>query len=1052
MERLTVRTGSRCEQSSEPLVKLPTAQPSRRRRATAGAMTQIAVAAAATLHASSSYADCSYTSGGAGTVSTTVASNSTVVCSGTIATRLGQGPGGGTVTNPTNPANNVTVTVNSPTSWSLGNNAAISLFNNANIQIGSGTTLSATPTVTLQNNATLGGGLFGTGFNTVEVNANSTIDIYGNAEVVAVGTNTSSETINVHGAGTRITNYGYIIGGPSSAIFFENVGATAASPRNVVDNFGVIELRPGGSANPVTGGQAVGSNGAVGIDFINEPGATVIGNVDLQAGNDNVTLNPTSKIIGNLDGGGGSNTLTLNASPSSSDTLDGQVKNFQVMNKTGDGTWAVTGSVGNNTAAGAAPLSVYVRQGTLFLEGDNTNFNGIVIVNPANVATPDPSVVGPDTSATLEARAQSLPPSVINHGQVLFNQIAAPGGGPLDGVYAGVIGGEGAVTKEGPGTTVLSADNTYTGATRVLAGTLAVGGASSTSARLSGGGDITVASGATLGGYGTVAGNVTNAGTIAVANALPAFQSEPNGTFTLLGNLNNTGNLNLAGAAPGNVLLVDGNYTAGAGASLTLNTLVNPGGPLSEQTTDRLLIKGDPPGTTLVHVQPTMDSPGGFTSEGFIRPSDGISLVQVAGASTHTAFELPDGYVVSPNSPHTYRLYAYGPGSIHGTADPSQSLVGNAGSHWDYRLQSAYVTPEGPVDPDEPDGPVPGPGPEPGEEPVPGPGGEEAFPIPPDARPEVAPQVAAWLSAAAAYLYAGQLDIDMLHRRLGEIRDGQEEGGNGGSAEMFFRTYGGDFHYSANQNFQNYGYDTTGSYAAIQFGANVFRFPNASGVWRFGLAGTVGWLTFEPEAVDGSSRSQSNIYRLSGYATYQSKQGWYVDNILSLGWFNGTVDTAARGQAMRLQGSDYAASVEAGYPFALPYRFNLEPQLQLIGQHIGFHNATDVDGLAVNIGSQNQLTGRIGARITRPFDTSSGRITPYAGIDYLHAFVEGANVQVGDVNFAAGKLGDALQYGLGINGTVNPKLSLYGRVSYQQKIGNGGFSGWLLNGGARYVF
>lgn len=273
-----------------------------------------------------------------------------------------------------------------------------------------------------------------------------------------------------------------------------------------------------------------------------------------------------------------------------------------------------------------------------------------------------------------------------------------------------------------------------------------------------------------------MSGNVTNFGTIAVGNAVSAFQSESNGTFTLLGNLNNAGNLNLVGTAPGNVLLVNGNYTGGPGASLTLSTRLNPGGPLSNQSTDRLLIKGNSPGTTLVHVEPTADSPGGFTSQDFIRPSDGISIIQVAAASTPTAFELPGGYVVRPDSPYAYRLYAYGPGSVHGAADPSQSLVGNAGSHWDYRLQSAYVTPEGPVDPDEPGGAIPGPPPESGEEPVPGPGGEEEFPIPPDARPQGPPQVAAYLSAPAAYLYAGLVDLDTLHRRLGEIRDGQDEG------------------------------------------------------------------------------------------------------------------------------------------------------------------------------------------------------------------------------------------------------------------------------------
>ena len=1219
-------------------------------------LTHIAFAAALLAGAEAAHAACSPV-GSDGSVNPGTASSPTsVTCSGTIATDTGQGfahipP----VTNPLLPANNVNLTVLSGTQWQTNGVSAISLNDSANITVGSGMT-PTTQTTLVQTTATgttapgshFTNGASQGGYNTIEVNSGSMITIGADATVRASGNSGKNEAINVFGDGNHILNYGRIISDPGagSAIFFQNWFADVAGhASNSVDNYGTIQAP-----------EAIGSIGNIDVNFINRTGATVNGNLNFQGGDDTVTLESNSTITGNLNGGAGTNRLFLDAAASTQDTMSGLVQNFGLLEKTGPGTWTLTGTIGNNTASGSSPLEVDVFDGTLALEGDNTNFNGSVVVNPLFEGSTDP---GPNPDATLSARAQSLPPLVIDHGRVVFNQIAAPGGGTLDGVYAGVIDGEGTITKGGPGTTVLtgnntytgtttitngtlqlgnggasgaigpgavinngtlafdrsdartfgneisgtgslaqrgagttvltgdntysggtsisagstlqagdggasgsigsgdvadegtlvfdrantlsvggtisgsgtvvqqgtgttiltadntwtggtaiangtlqlgnggttgslvgdvanhgtlafdrsdtyafdgvvsgtggltqlgsgttvlSADNTYTGVTAVSAGTLAIGDASSASARLSGGGEITVASGATLGGYGTVAGNVTNSGTIAVANALAAFRSEANGTFTLLGNLNNAGNLNLAGSTPGNVLLVEGNYTAGPDASLTLNTRLSPGGPLSEQTTDRLLIKGDPPGTTLVHVQPTADSPGGFTSVDFIQPSDGISIVQVAGASTTTAFELPGGYVINPNSPHEYRLYGYGPGSIHGTADPSQSLVGNAGGHWDYRLQSAYVTPEGPVDPDEPDGAVPGPEPGPGEEPIPGPNGEKAFPIPPDARPQIAPQVAAYLSAPAAYLYAGQLDLDMLHRRLGEIRDGQEQGGNGGSGEMFFRAYGGDFHYTTNHDFQHYGYDTTGSYAAIQFGANVFRFPSASGMWRFGLAGTVGWLNFEPEAIDGPSRSQSNIYRLSGYATYQSRQGWYVDNILSVGWFNGTIDTAARGQAMRLQGSDYAASVEAGYPFALPYHFNIEPQLQLIGQHIGFHNATDVDGLAVNIGSQNQLTGRIGARVTRPFDTSSGRITPYAGIDYLHAFVQGGNVQVSDVNFAAGKLGDALQYALGINGTVNPKLSLYGRVSYQQKIGNGGFSGWLINGGARYVF
>ncbi len=147
-----------------------------------------------------------------------------------------------------------------------------------------------------------------------------------------------------------------------------------------MDNFGTIQLIPDGSVNPVTGGQAVGSNGAVGIDFINETGAHVIGNLDFQGGNDHVTLNPGSSITGDFDGGGGTNTLTLNASGTSADTFTGQVKNFQELDKTGGGTWTLTGAIGNN--GGATPLVVQVVGGTLVLTGNNANFNGSVVINP----------------------------------------------------------------------------------------------------------------------------------------------------------------------------------------------------------------------------------------------------------------------------------------------------------------------------------------------------------------------------------------------------------------------------------------------------------------------------------------------------------------------------------------------------------------------------------------------------------------------------------------------------------------------------------------------
>ena len=89
--------------------------------------------------------------------------------------------------------------------------------------------------------------------------------------------------------------------------------------------------------------------------------------------------------------------------------------------------------------------------GTLVLTGNNSNFNGSVTI---------------DSGATLEARAQSLPP-VINdlHGDLLINQVSPDGIQPNDGTYAGVINGTGVVTKIGVGTLTLTGVNTYSGGT-----------------------------------------------------------------------------------------------------------------------------------------------------------------------------------------------------------------------------------------------------------------------------------------------------------------------------------------------------------------------------------------------------------------------------------------------------------------------------------------------------------------------------------------------------------------------------------------------------------
>nr|WP_181154915.1 autotransporter-associated beta strand repeat-containing protein [Burkholderia multivorans] len=329
-------------------------------------LTHVAFAAALLVNVTAARAGCSAVAGDGSITAGTAGSPTNVTCSEQVTSGAGQGYGPVVKGKPT--ADYVNLTVQSMTQWQTNNVSAISLHNNSNITVGSGTTPGQTQTTLVQTTANSDANSHYTnpsdsskkgGYNTIEVDSGSTVTIGSNATVQASGSSGKNEAINVFGDGNSIVNYGKIIA---------DTGA-------------------------------------------------------------------------------------------------------------GEGTWTLTGAVGNNTASGSSPLQVYILDGTLALEGDNTGFNGSVVVNPLAEGSLAPE---PNPDATLEARAQSLPPSVINHGQVVFNQVPAPGGGSADGTYAGTIQGEGSVRKDGPGTTVLTGRSSYTGGTTISAGTLQLGAGGNT--------------------------------------------------------------------------------------------------------------------------------------------------------------------------------------------------------------------------------------------------------------------------------------------------------------------------------------------------------------------------------------------------------------------------------------------------------------------------------------------------------------------------------------------------------------------------------------------
>ncbi|QDE39102.1 autotransporter outer membrane beta-barrel domain-containing protein [Luteibacter pinisoli] len=520
-------------------------------------------------------------------------------------------------------------------------------------------------------------------------------------------------------------------------------------------------------------------------------------------------------------------------------------------------------------------------------------------------------------------------------------------------------------------------------------------------------------------------------------------------------NVTNTGIIDLTNGAgsPGNTLTIDGNYTGNAG-TVKLVTTLDAGGPLGAQSTDRLLVQGDASGETILSITPSSMSTGALTDlnrDGYVGPDEGISVVQVAGNATGGAFRVNGGYLAF--GAYQYGLYAFQPGS----SSAGQRVVGGATSgdtFWDYRLANVLAC-NGPCPAPTTDSPAP----------TPPPG--QAYIAPPpatgplavaDARPAVVPQVPAAIVSPSALAFFGYRAIDNLHRRLGEVRN-MDDLGEGLGGETFVRYFGGDYHYSTNRSFRDYGYDYDLDMRAVQVGTNVFALDADRSTLRAGVAYTHGTTQLDPKAADGYSHAKLYTNTIAMFVTWQHASGFYIDAIASGDRHVGDIDTARIKGAARVHGSGWEGSVEAGYPWRFDSGWELEPQLQLVRQHIGLRDQVDTDSVTTRYQAFEQTVGRAGLRFDRTWTTDAGsRFTPYARANYIKGWGGVSKVDIGaegfDMSqpFAGGKFGQMVELGLGGTWAWRNRISVYGEGDWQDNVGVAGVRGWSANLGVRWDF
>ncbi|MFC5585762.1 autotransporter outer membrane beta-barrel domain-containing protein [Nitratireductor kimnyeongensis] len=510
---------------------------------------------------------------------------------------------------------------------------------------------------------------------------------------------------------------------------------------------------------------------------------------------------------------------------------------------------------------------------------------------------------------------------------------------------------------------------------------------------------LTFAGGETL----TLGDSGTGTGTVNIDASSTLFGGSANGGINAFGagqraNVRNAGTIDLTngGDSATDTFTITGDYHGDDG-KLSLNTVLGD----DTSSSDKLVIaEGSAGGSTGISIVNAGGS-GGATVQ------DGIMVVEATGSGTTAAgaFSLNDRVAVGA---FEYQLYRGGV---------------SAGTQENWYLRSTIVNPTSPTVPQPAPGPVTPP--TPGATPVTG--GTVAL---------YRPEVAAYSAVPPALQHLAASTLGTFHERRGAqpfLRDGDA---------VLPASWGRFFGQNVESNWDGTvapGFD--GSLFGFQLGQDLIERDSGNGhVDRAGIflsharlngdttGQAVGWNDMAVGELDLHGTS------LGGYWTHVAPDGWYLDGVVMGTWFGGETRSSA-GEAIDVDGAGIAASVETGYPVAINDRWNLEPQAQLIWQHLSLDNQSDRFS-TVTFETNDVVTGRLGMRFEGDFQTEGGRgLKPYFKANLWHTFSADQNLHFDGDAITTELEGTSLELGAGLVANLTKQVGLFATADYTTNIG-----------------
>lgn len=473
-----------------------------------------------------------------------------------------------------------------------------------------------------------------------------------------------------------------------------------------------------------------------------------------------------------------------------------------------------------------------------------------------------------------------------------------------------------------------------------------------------------------------------------------------------LASLDNAGTVSLVGANPGTELRMTGAYVGRPGSVMQLGTRLSETGP-----SDKLVLDGSgasASGNTLLRVV-NLGGLGGLTQ------GNGIAVVESRNGATSTVQTTKDAFALVGDdlAPVGLRKSASGLGAhVDAGAYEYRLFAGNtdgSGENW-------YLRSELPA--------APG--------------------TPPVSLPPYRAEVPLFAALPAQMRQMDASMLGTLQQRIGEDRVTGADAQVGRRA--WGRLVGSDMRTSQAGTVQP---RSEGRFSGAQAGTDLWADPN----WRVGvyvgqLEGTIG-VDGLAHGFYGSVGSNNVRARFLGtYATYLHGNGFYADAVLQAGSYRYSVQPNLKMGASG-KGSGVTASVEIGQSLPLAEGWRIEPQLQLIHQHVSADDVL-ISGARVRQDAGGGWLARVGVRVKGSIETGVGLLEPYgrlsvyrggSGSDIASFIGPAAST---DIASKTGHTSTELAGGFTL--AVGPATSVYGELSKLFASGGGARVGSGIQG------